>query len=121
MVVAATDAPLDARNLRRLASRAVLGLGQTGSSTSNGSGEYVITFSTAQRVPMRSELTSSFTVLSNDAMSPLFQAVKEATEEAVYNSLFMAKSMKGFRGRTVESLPIEPVSKILRNHRLIED
>ncbi|MBV6433999.1 MAG: Beta-peptidyl aminopeptidase BapA [Bryobacteraceae bacterium] len=121
MVVAATDAPLDARNLRRLASRAVLGLGQTGSSTSNGSGEYVIAFSTAQRVPMRSELTSSFTVLSNDAMSPLFQAVKEATEEAVYNSLFMAKSMKGFRGRTVESLPIEPVSKILRNHRLIED
>ncbi|MCC6366719.1 MAG: P1 family peptidase [Bryobacterales bacterium] len=121
MVVAATDAPLDARNLRRLASRAVLGLGQSGSSTSNGSGEYVIAFSTAQRVPMRSKLTSSFTVLSNDAMSPLFQAVKEATEEAVYNSLFMAKTTKGFHDRTVESIPIESVLKILRKYQLIQD
>jgi D-aminopeptidase len=121
MVVVATDAPLDARNLRRLASRAVLGLGQSGSSTSNGSGEYVIAFSTAQRIPMQSKLTSSFTVLSNDAMSPLFQAVKEATEEAVYNSLFMARSTKGFHERTVESLPVDTVLKILRKYRLIRD
>ncbi|MCZ2151611.1 MAG: P1 family peptidase [Bryobacterales bacterium] len=121
MVVAATDAPLDARNLRRLASRAVLGLGQSGSSTSNGSGEYVIAFSTAQRIPMQSKLTSSFTFLSNDAMSPLFQAVKEATEEAVYNSLFMAKSTTGFHGRTVESIPVESVLKILQKHRLVQD
>lgn len=114
MIVVATDAPLEARNLKRLASRAILGLGVTGSATSNGSGEYVIAFSTAYRIPMAAPRTLSFEVLPNDSMSPLFQAVKEATEEAVYNSLFAAKSIKGFQGRSVEALPQTRVLQILR-------
>lgn len=110
MVVVATDAPLDARNLKRLASRAVLGLGVTGSPTTNGSGEYVIAFSTA---PAGREL------LANSAMSPLFQAVKEATEEAIYNSLFAAQTTTGHAGRKVEALPVARVLEILRRHDLL--
>ncbi|MBI3680879.1 MAG: P1 family peptidase [Acidobacteria bacterium] len=119
MIVVATDAPLDARNLKRLASRAVLGLGATGSWTSNGSGEYVIAFSTAagNRVPMDAAgRLLQMTVLPNDAMSPLFQAVKEATEEAVYNSLFMARAMVGHQGRRVEALPVRRVIETLSRH-----
>ncbi|MBL8228958.1 MAG: P1 family peptidase [Bryobacterales bacterium] len=115
MIVIATDAPADARNLKRLASRSILGLGATGSSTSNGSGEYAIAFSTRNRVPMNSRgRTHAFEYLSNDAMSPLFQAVKEATEEAVYNSLFLAVSMTGHRGQRVEALPKDRVIEMLR-------
>jgi D-aminopeptidase len=110
MVVVATDAPLDARNLKRLAARAILGLSQTGSSMSNGSGEFVIAFSTA---------SSTATLLSNDAMSPLFQAVKEATEEAVYNSMFMARSITGAGGRAVEALPTPRVLEILSRYRIL--
>ncbi|MBL8177108.1 MAG: P1 family peptidase [Bryobacterales bacterium] len=110
MVVVATGAPLDARNLRRLAARAILGLGQTGSSMSNGSGEYVIAFSTAP---------SATPLLSNESMSPLFQAVKEATEEAVYNSMLMARTVKGVEGRTVEAIPIPKLLEILRRHRIL--
>ena len=110
MIVVATDAPIDARNLRRLASRAILGLGATGSCTTNGSGEYVIAFSTAD---------AAKPLLANDAMSPLFQAVKEATEEAVYNSLFMAETTKGHEGRVIEALPVPRVMEILRHHRLL--
>ena len=110
MVVVATNAPIDARNLRRLASRAELGLGVTGSSTSNGSGEYIIAFSTAREARE---------LLANDAMSPLFQAVKEATEEAVYNSLFMATTVTGYQGRTIEALPTPRVLEILRGHNLL--
>jgi D-aminopeptidase len=106
MIVVATDAPLDARNLERLAARAILGLGQTGSSLSNGSGDYVVAFSTARE--------GSRPLLANEEMSPLFQAVKEATEEAVYNSLFAARTMRGHQGRTVESLPIERVRELLK-------
>lgn len=116
MVVAATDAPLDARNLKRLAARAMLGLAATGSSSANGSGEYVIAFSTApaNRIPMTAPgIVLKMELLTNDAMSPLFQAVKEATEEAVYNSLFMAKTVSGFQGRTVESIPVVRVLEIL--------
>lgn len=109
MVVVATDAPIDARNLRRLASRAMLGLGVTGSPTTNGSGEYVIAFSTAR---------GAGELLANSDMSPLFQAVKEATEEAVYNSLFRARAMTGHRGTTVPALPVDRVLEILRSHRL---
>lgn len=105
MIVAATDAPLSCRNLRRLAMRAIAGLSRTGSSFSNGSGDYVIAFSTAPecRRPREKNL---FTPpdLSNDAVSPLFQAVAEATEEAIYNSLFQATTTTGFRGK-VEALP----------------
>ena len=110
MIIVATNAPIDARNLKRLASRAMLGLGVTGSPTTNGSGEYVIAFST-ERKPAA--------LLANADMSPLFQAVKEATEEAVYNSLFMAKTMTGHRNTTVTALPVAKVLDILRAHNLL--
>lgn len=123
MIVVATNAPLDARNLKRLGSRAILGLGVTGSSTSNGSGEYVIAFSTAvaNRVPMSAtNRVLAAELLTNDAISPLFQAVKEATEEAVYNSMFMARTSKGHQGRIVEALPSARVVEILKKHGLLE-
>jgi len=122
MIVVATDAPLDARNLKRLAARAWLGLARTGSSASNGSGDYAIAFSTAPQVrihPNNKALTRRLEVVTNDAMSPLFQAVIEATEEAVYNSMFKATTMTG-NGRTVEALPIERTAEILREHRAIK-
>jgi D-aminopeptidase len=108
MVVMATDAPVDARNLKRLAARSMLGLARTGSAGNNGSGDYAIAFSTSH----------SRDVLSNDAMSPLFLAAIEATEEAVYNSLFRATTTTS-RGRTVEALPIEKTLEILRRHQVI--
>jgi D-aminopeptidase len=109
IVVAATDAPVDARNLKRLAARTALGLGRTGAAGSNGSGDYAIAFSTA-RNPQR--------LLSNEEMSPLFEAVIEATEEAVYNSLFKATTTEG-NGRRVEALPVEAVVRILRERGAI--
>jgi D-aminopeptidase len=124
MVVVATDAPLDARNLKRLAARAMLGLAKTGSYSSNGSGDYVIAFSTASdaRVPaVAGTRTLSPPVLQNDFVSPLFQAVKEASEEAVYNSLFMAKTVKGNGGRTVEALPVDKVLEICRKYGILRD
>ncbi len=124
MVIVATDAPLDARNLKRLAARAMLGLAKTGSYSSNGSGDYVIAFSTAAeaRVPANSRTrTLSPPVLTNDAVSPLFQAVKEATEEAVYNSLFMAKTTSGVGGRTVEALPVDRVLEICRKYNALRE
>ncbi|WP_339814708.1 P1 family peptidase [uncultured Imperialibacter sp.] len=117
MIVVATDAPLDARNLERLAKRAILGLGRTGGIASNGSGDYVIAFSTDEglRVPYdTSSPTLTQSILSNDHMSPLFMAVIEATEEAIINSLWAAKTMTGFEGRTVKELPEEEVLKILK-------
>ncbi len=122
MIVVATNAPLDSRNLKRLGARAILGLGVTGSSTSNGSGEYVIAFSSAagNRVLMSAaNHVVAVEVLTNDAMSPLFQAVKEATEEAVYNSMLMARTSKGHQGRSVEAIDIPRVLEILRKHSLI--
>ncbi len=124
MVVVATDAPLDARNLKRLAARAMLGLAKTGSYSSNGSGDYVISFSTAVegRVPADPKTrTLSPPVLNNDAVSPLFQAVKEATEEAVYNSLFMATTTTGDGGRTVEALPVDKVLEICRKYNAVRE
>lgn len=109
MVVIATDAPVDARSLKRMAARAMLGLGRTGSSGSNGSGDYAIAFSTA-RQPAR--------LVTNDAMSPLFEAVIEATEEAVLNSLFKAETTTG-NGRTVQALPLERVLPLLRARGVI--
>ena len=115
MIVLATDAPLDARNLRRMGARAMLGLGRTGSSMSNGSGDYAIAFSVAPENRIcPGEALRATRVLSNDAMSPLFQAVIEATEEAIYNALFMARTMTGRGGRTVEALPVERVLEMLR-------
>jgi D-aminopeptidase len=121
MIVVATDAPLDARNLKRLAARAWLGVARTGSSASNGSGDYAIAFSTAPQVRIRSDdkaLTRHIEVLTNDAMSPLFQAVIEATEEAIYNSMFRATTMTA-HGHTVEALPIEKTIEILRKHGVV--
>lgn len=122
IVVIATDAPVDARNLKRMAARAMLGLGRTGAAGSNGSGDYAIAFSTAEQVRLHSAdkaSTRHIEVLSNDAMSPLFLAVIEATEEAVYNSLLRATSTTG-RGRTVPALPIEKTTEILKKYGVIK-
>jgi D-aminopeptidase len=119
MIVVATDAPLDSRNLKRLAKRAILGLGRTGGIESNGSGDYVIAFSTSKavRVAYRSDRpTRTMTVLRNDAMSPLFMAAIEATEEAIVNSLFQARTMTGRDGHEVEALPVDKVLGIMRQH-----
>ena len=98
MIVVATDAPLGSRTLERLASRAIVGLARTGSSMSNGSGDYVIAFSTAPECRRRrGESIHRVAELSNDAMSPLFQAVAEATEEAIYNSLFPSNDHPGIQ------------------------
>ncbi len=123
MIVVATDAPLDARNLERLAQRAMLGLGRTGGIASNGSGDYVIAFTTHPdvRIAYGSRDLRQIPVLPNDAMSPLFLAVIEATEEAIINSLFAAKTMTGFKGRTVESLPLEQVLPLLKRYGVVED
>jgi D-aminopeptidase len=122
MIVVATDAPLDARNLKRLAARAWLGVARTGSSASNGSGDYAIAFSTAQQVRIHANdkaLARTVGLMANEAMSPLFLAAIEATEEAVYNSMFRATTMTG-NGHTVEALPIEKTVEILKEHRVIK-
>ena len=125
IIVIATDAPVDSRNLRRMAARSMMGLARTGSAASNGSGDYSIAFSTAPetRIRARSASESLYApreskLASNDSMSPLFLAVIEATEEAVYNSLFRATTTTG-RGRTVEALPIDRTIEILRKHGAI--
>jgi D-aminopeptidase len=117
MVVLATDAPLSNRNLERLASRAVLGLARTGSPGTNGSGDYVIAFSNAESVrrPVGDRDPRTVSDLPNEAMSALFQAVVEATEEAVYNSLFKAVTVSGHHG-TSEALPIDKTVEILTRH-----
>lgn len=121
IIVIATDAPIDHRNLQRLAARAMLGLSRTGATGSNGSGDYAIAFSTAPELRVISSTAkpkSAATLLSNDAMSPLFLAVIEATEEAIYNSLFRATTVTG-RGHTVEALPIDRTLEILRQHKAL--
>ena len=123
IIVIATDAPLDARNLNRLAARAMMGLARTGAAGSNGSGDYAIAFSTAADVRVRPlsqnerNAPRSVKTLANDAVSPLFLAVIEATEEAIYNSLFRATTTTG-RGRTVEALPLDRTLEVLRKHGL---
>ena len=122
MIVIATDAPLDARNLKRLAARAWLGMGRTGSSATNSSGDYAIAFSTASQVRIHVgdvSMTRKIEVLTNDAMSPLFEAVIEATEEAIYNSMLKATTVTG-NGLTVEALPIDKVVTILKEHKLVK-
>jgi D-aminopeptidase len=122
MIIIATDAPIDARNLRRLATRAWLGMARTGSAASNGSGDYAIAFSTAPQLRIHTSEkspTRHAELLTNDAMSPLFLAVIEATEEAIYNSMFRATTMSG-NGHTVEELPIDKTIEILKEHRCIK-
>ena len=123
IIVVATDAPVDARNLSRMAARTMLGLARTGASATNGSGDYAIAFSTSADVRIRpanaAERSMPRTVksLPNDAMSPIFQAVIEATEEAIYNSMFKATTTSG-RGHTIEALPLDQTIEVLRKHGL---
>src|SRR5215213_10314575 len=123
IIVIATDAPLDARNLNRMAARAMMGLARTGAAGSNGSGDYAIAFSTGADVRIKTlnqterNTPRSVKTLANDAVSPLFLAVIEATEEAIYNSLFRATTTSG-RGRTVEALPLDRALEVLRKHGL---
>ena len=117
MMVVLTDAPLDARNLKRLAKRAMLGLARTGGIASNGSGDYVIAVSTAveNRIPYVSGGVTAETIsVHNDHMSPLFLAAVEATEEAIWNALFMAEEMTGYNGRKAEALPVEKIIELVR-------
>jgi len=113
MIVVATDAPLDARQLRRVAARAMHGMARTGSSGSHGSGDYVIAFSTTNRsVP--GAPPQPVILLRDDNLSPLFQAAIEATEEAIYNSLLRATTVRGAGGAVAEAIPIERLREILR-------
>jgi D-aminopeptidase len=124
IIVIATDAPVEARNLERMAARAMMGLARTGAAGSNGSGDYAIAFSTAEDVRVRTQSPSernaprTVKTLANDAMSPLFLAVIESTEEAIYNSLFKATTVSG-KGHTVEALPLDRTVEILRKHGLV--
>jgi len=116
MIVVATDAPVDARDLRRIAARAVFGLGRTGSSYSNGSGDFAIAFSTSPEMRAgANDERRTRTMLGLDAVSPLFEAALEATEEAVYNSMLQATPITS-RGRTMEALPIDRVKEILKKY-----
>jgi D-aminopeptidase len=117
MIVVATDAPLSDRNLKRLASRALMGLARTGSVASNGSGDYVISFSTAPEVrrPRDAARLSTTEIGNTEELSGLYEAVIEATEEAIYNSMFRATTMSG-KGGTVEAIPIARVKAILSRY-----
>ncbi len=120
MMVVATDAPLDARNLSRLSKRAIMGLARTGSFASNGSGDYVIAFSTdpSVRRPRTSDVPVTSPALVNESMSPLFAATAEATEEAIYNAIFKATTVTSSRG-TLEAIPIEDLKRILEKHQVL--
>jgi len=114
MIVAATDAPLSDRNLERLAKRAIAGLARTGASMTNGSGDYVIAFSNADNVRRRAGRdVRTLADLDNDRVSPLFQAVAEATEEAIYNSLLQAEDVSGFKGK-IKALPVDRLASLLK-------
>jgi len=113
MIVVATDAPASDRNLERLAKRAIAGLARTGASMTNGSGDYVIAFSNAEAVRRRAgHVVRTVADLDNERMSPLFQAVAEATEEAIYNSLLQAEDVEGFKG-TIKALPVDKLKTLL--------
>lgn len=115
MIVVATSAPLDGRGCQRLAARAVFGMGRTGASYSNGSGDFGIAFSTAYRVPFGATRPLTQPQLPTDGQSALFQAALEATEEAIYNSLLRATTVRS-RKRTVEAIPLDKLREILRRH-----
>ncbi|GAB2660820.1 P1 family peptidase [Flavihumibacter cheonanensis] len=122
MIVVATDAPIDASNLERLAKRAFMGLAKTGGIASNGSGDYVIAFSTykGNRISHISDNpVQVIQNLSNEGMSPLFMAAIEATEEAILNSLFMAVTVKGYKGRTISAIPLPKMQQLLKTYHKI--
>ena len=125
MMVVATDAPLEARNLERVAKRAFMGLAKTGGVASNGSGDFVIAFSTAEdmRVPHDAKALTKLPmkVVQNDDMTPIFMATIEATEEAIINSLFAAKDVTGFNGKTAKALPVDKVLEMMKKEgKLVE-
>jgi D-aminopeptidase len=124
MMVVATDAPLSDRNLRRIAARAIMGLARTGSSASTGSGDYAIAFSTAESVRRHdvreddpAQARRQVADLDNESMSALFEAAVEATEEAIYNSLFMATTVTS-RGHTVQAIPLDKVREVLEKYHV---
>ena len=118
MMVVATDAPIDARNLERVAKRAFMGLAKAGGIASNGSGDFAIAFSTARenRVPHNTKKLEKLqnVNVANDDMTPIFMATIEATEEAVVNSLFKAKDVKGYNGKVTKALPVDQVLEMLK-------
>jgi D-aminopeptidase len=122
MIVIATDAPLSDRNLERLARRSFTGMGRTTRLMSNGSGDFAIAFSTAYTIPHDGLLLPDDLppLLGNNAMNPLFQAVEEATQEAIYNSLFMARPVTGHQGRHVPAIPLERVQELLHLHGMYQ-
>jgi D-aminopeptidase len=116
MMIIATDAPLDSRNLHRLAKRAFMGMARTGGIASNGSGDYAIAFSTADKLLVQHKQdsrTNTVETLNNDAVSPLFMAAIEATEEAIVNSLFTAVTTTGFNAVRIEALPVDEVLRLM--------
>ena len=116
MMVVITDAPIDARNLERVAKRAMMGLAKTGGIASNGSGDYVIALSVApENLIDDSKKLHTQTLLDNGQMSPIFAATIEATAEALWNSMFMAETTKGYKGKEVKALPVDKVLKMLKN------
>jgi D-aminopeptidase len=115
MIVVATDAPLDARQLHRLAARAILGMARVGSTGSNGSGDYAIAFSTTNRISQTATRTTPLALLSEDALSPLFEATIDATEEAIVNSMLKATTVRGFQGHHADAVPIAQLRQLLRS------
>ncbi len=113
MIVVATDAPLDARQLHRLAARAILGMARVGSTGSNGSGDYAIAFSTTNRISQSAAHTAPLALLSEDALTPLFEATIDATEEAIVNSMLKATTVRGFQGHQADALPIPQLRQLL--------
>jgi len=124
MIIVATNAPLLSRNLERLAKRALLGISRVGGLASNGSGDYVIAFSTSEDVRINTQSsgsTQNYKELNNSDTTPLFLAAVEATEEALLNSLFMATTVTGDRGHTQQALPIYKVLSIMKKYNLLEE
>lgn len=120
MIVVATDAPLSPRNLKRLAKRSLFGLARTGSAMGNGSGDYVISFSTAYRIPYGGkEPVSIPPLIPNNSMTSFFRAVIEATQEAVYNSMFMAETVKGRDGHVSKAIPLDEVVRICEKYNVL--
>ena len=121
IIIVATDAPVSSRNLKRIGTRAIYGLARTGSFMSNGSGDYAVAFSTAYRIPQGGKKPYPIPpLLPNEAMTSFFRAVMDAVQEAVYNSVFMGVSMRGFKGREVPGLPLDDVPAICRKHNILQ-
>ena len=117
MIVVATDAPLDARQLKRLAARAIFGMARAGAAGDHSSGDYVIAFSTTNRYLVEAAQQTPTTLVREDQLSPLFRAARDATEEAIYNSLLRATTVRGQDGHLAEAIPIERLREILRRSR----